>query len=231
MTAVQRLVSNGNSIINFLKNFSSATAQDVSVDWVNDDDTVDTKTFANIKKFQDSLGMTNDGGVVKDLDGTIVGGRILQVITTTIDTKVGVNTSSFIEPSSDFRLSITPKKSNSKLLITFNFNCNFADSYFHQRMFKIKEINSGVDVSIGSADGDRNRVTQSYRGAYDSNAVMQILLQGIYSVTSTDELTFGFEMRGDGNDDTNTYFNHTSNDGTSYQTSTPMIITIMEVAQ
>ena len=60
MTAVQRLVSNGNSIINFLKNFSSSTPQDVSVDWVNDDGSVETKTFANIKKFQDSVDIKNN---------------------------------------------------------------------------------------------------------------------------------------------------------------------------
>jgi hypothetical protein len=72
MTVIEKLVLNGTNILNFLKNFSSATAQDVSVDWVNDDDTVDTKTFANIKKFQDSVGMTNDAGVIKDLDRNVL---------------------------------------------------------------------------------------------------------------------------------------------------------------
>jgi hypothetical protein len=73
MTVIEKLVANGNAILNFLKNFSSDVPQDVSVDWINDDGSIDTKTFANIKKFQDSVGMVNDGGVIKDLGGNIVG--------------------------------------------------------------------------------------------------------------------------------------------------------------
>jgi hypothetical protein len=69
MTVIEKLVANGNAILNFLKNFSSDVPQDVSVDWINENGSIDTKTFANIKKFQDSVGMVNDGGVVKDLDG------------------------------------------------------------------------------------------------------------------------------------------------------------------
>jgi hypothetical protein len=53
MTPVQRLVANGNAIINFLKEFSSSTPKDVNVDWIADDDSIQTQTFANIKKFQD----------------------------------------------------------------------------------------------------------------------------------------------------------------------------------
>lgn len=51
MTPVQRLVANGNAIINFLKEFSSSTPKDVNVDWIADDDSIQTQTFANIKKF------------------------------------------------------------------------------------------------------------------------------------------------------------------------------------
>jgi len=55
MTAVDRLVANGNSIISFLKTFSSPTADDVTFTWINDDDSTEDISFANIKKFQDML--------------------------------------------------------------------------------------------------------------------------------------------------------------------------------
>lgn len=54
-TAVDRLVSNGNSIVNFLKEFSSDIPQDVSIGWIEDDGSVSNKTFSNIKKMQGSL--------------------------------------------------------------------------------------------------------------------------------------------------------------------------------
>jgi len=61
MTAVDRLVANGNSIISFLKTFSSPTADDVTFTWINDDDSTEDISFANIKKFQDILTDKFDG--------------------------------------------------------------------------------------------------------------------------------------------------------------------------
>jgi len=55
MTAVDRLVANGNSIISFLKTFSSPTADNVTFTWINDDDSTEDISFANIQKFQDIL--------------------------------------------------------------------------------------------------------------------------------------------------------------------------------
>jgi len=51
-TAVDRLVSNGNAIVNFLKDFSSNTPSDITIGWIEDDGSVIDKTFANIAKFQ-----------------------------------------------------------------------------------------------------------------------------------------------------------------------------------
>ena len=72
MTAVERLVANGNAIIKFLKDFVSSEPKDVSIKWINDDESEEVSTFANIKKFQDSVGMYNDGGIIKDLEGKII---------------------------------------------------------------------------------------------------------------------------------------------------------------
>ena len=50
MTPIDRLVANGNSIINFLKEFSDSIPKDVSTDWIENDGSISTKTFANIQK-------------------------------------------------------------------------------------------------------------------------------------------------------------------------------------
>jgi len=50
--AVNRLVSNGNTIINFLKEFSDDVPKDITIGWIEDDGSVTNKSFANIAKFQ-----------------------------------------------------------------------------------------------------------------------------------------------------------------------------------
>jgi len=51
MTAMDRLVQNGNSIVKSLRDFSSPTPQDVTFDWVNDDNTTETVTYDNVKQY------------------------------------------------------------------------------------------------------------------------------------------------------------------------------------
>ncbi len=56
MTAVDRLVVNGNSVIGSLRAFSSPVAQDVSFTWLNEDGTEETATYSNIAKSQSASG-------------------------------------------------------------------------------------------------------------------------------------------------------------------------------
>jgi len=70
MTAVDRLVVNGNTIIGFFKRFSSATAQDVTFTWIEDDDSETEITYQNIKKYQDTL--QNDFQNFKDDINTLL---------------------------------------------------------------------------------------------------------------------------------------------------------------
>ena len=171
MTAVQRLVSNGNSIINFLKKFSSSTPQDVSVDWVNDDGSVDTKAFANIKKFQDSVNMTNDGGIIKDLNGNIIA-KLQPIIYFEAYVKddwdpgdgSGVTLTCFKDTRSNIGGSFDT--SNSKFtapvkgLYTFSFNLRIDKvgdvNHFDIRWRKNGEVGTYAYMSIEDTNTDRN---------------------------------------------------------------------------
>lgn len=83
MTALERLISNCNAVIGFLKNFSSSTAEDVQFEWINDDDSTEIITFANIKKFQASVNVFRDSngnfvdqaGAPIAIDATTLNGR------------------------------------------------------------------------------------------------------------------------------------------------------------
>lgn len=70
MTALERLIANINSVIGFLETFSSSEAADVTFTYINDDDTEEDITFANIKKFQESVNVfLGDDGNFVDIDG------------------------------------------------------------------------------------------------------------------------------------------------------------------
>jgi len=68
MTSVDRLVANSNSIITTLRQFSETAEQDVVFTWINDDDSIEEVSYANITKFQKIL---NDkfGELKDDLEG------------------------------------------------------------------------------------------------------------------------------------------------------------------
>ena len=63
MTPIDRLVANGNRIIQFLKDFASPTTQDVSLNWIKDDGTIDTTAVPNIKKYQEDTTATVNAAI------------------------------------------------------------------------------------------------------------------------------------------------------------------------
>lgn len=105
MTPTERLVANGNTIINFLKEFSHSDAKDISISWIENDGTVVTKTFANIAKFQAAVNLKFENGVIKtsagvpiDIDAATVGGYTAEQL---LDTS-GLNFKMLIDTRKSF---------------------------------------------------------------------------------------------------------------------------------
>ena len=55
LNITERLLVNGNASLHFMRGFLSPTPNDVSIDWIKADNTVETYSFANIKKFQEEV--------------------------------------------------------------------------------------------------------------------------------------------------------------------------------
>jgi hypothetical protein len=55
MTTIEKLVFVTTNVLNALTKLGSNTPQDISIDYVKDDGTIEKSIFPNIKKFQDSL--------------------------------------------------------------------------------------------------------------------------------------------------------------------------------
>lgn len=69
MTAIERLVVNGNNIITLLKDFFSETPKEVTIDWLNNDGTSTTRTFKNARMYHLSINMRNIDGMIVDNEG------------------------------------------------------------------------------------------------------------------------------------------------------------------
>jgi len=67
--SVLRLIENGTKIISFLKDFTVGSAGDVSITYINADGSESVRTFPNIAKMVATYNITNDNGVIRDMDG------------------------------------------------------------------------------------------------------------------------------------------------------------------
>lgn len=65
--SVLRLIENGTRIISFLKDFTTGTAGDVSITYINADGSESVKTFSNIAKFTSSVSGAVKGELHKEL--------------------------------------------------------------------------------------------------------------------------------------------------------------------
>ena len=118
-------------------------------------------------------------------------GSILQVVSVQADTGLISSTStSFFEPDSDLRVTITPKASDSTLIVT----CNFLFGGNNQSgmcAFKLYDVTNSVNVNT-TALGSRQQCNSSLRNmSYDSNDGTQIQLQAQRTSGSTVARTYG----------------------------------------
>jgi len=112
--------------------------------------------------------------------GSVSSGSVVQMVTTLSHTKVVTSTSgSWIEPSADYRVSITPKYIDSEILVTYNFGWNgYSIAQNTLVLWSAAKSVGGSDLdhttltSSGSASNDRNRISgvvQRRNNGYDGN--------------------------------------------------------------
>ena len=118
-------------------------------------------------------------------------GSILQVVSVQPDTGlISLTSTSFAEVDADLRVTITPKASDSTLIVTCNFLFGGINGSQMTAM-KLIDITNSTNVNT-AALGSRQKCNTSLRDmSYDSNDAIQIQIQAQTSSSSTVARTYG----------------------------------------
>ncbi len=163
--------------------------------------------------------------------GLIVPGDILQVQTATGTNQINFTSNGiFQEVDSGYRVTITPRQANSKILVSFDFSVNIHNGLTGIRHFRLKEVLSDLSFGVGTGSGSRHLVTAAIRGPnYDSNDMCPIHLEGLYSNSDLSSKEFGFQFRSEGSYYTG--FNYSVNDSGLFGWTGVVAMKAMEIAQ
>ena len=185
----------------------------------------------------------NDANVVKVPSGHTLHapGHQLQTVYTSSDTTTTVNSTSFTEPSTNYRVSITPKFANSLIMIDYviptNPGANYAaNTIYTCRAFRLKSGGSKDYTSFenaGKANGSRNRIAgMAIRPVgYDTNDPMWWQMRMIDKPNTTGSVSYGFEFKRETGGTGTVYFGYSSGDNSNWGYSSDILITATEIAQ
>lgn len=129
-----------------------------------------------------------DGSALTNMTST---GEILQVVTVQPDTGlVSFTSTSFAEVDADLRVTITPKATDSTLIVTCNYLFG-GNNGSQMCQMKLYDITNGTNVNT-SASGSRIQCNSSVRDmSYDVNDGVQMQLQAQTTSGSTVARTYG----------------------------------------
>ena len=177
-------------------------------------------------------------------------GHIVNVTQAKSLTIASKDTTSFAEISSDYRISVTPLKNNSRIYLQFYFltNTNMASNTLFQ--FDIRYLVSGSLPTGGrgsAADSTNGKITSDggtmsgnigsrlnthFVGrpgnGYDSNDQLTINIQG-YDEPAGASRTYGLIYKRESGGTGTMYVNHSTGNNDAWGFMTPMLMTAMEV--
>lgn len=160
---------------------------------------------------------------------------IVQTVVKTSEVTSSLNTTTFTEANSDYRISFVPKYSNSKILVEYNFSANAAmvsNTLFHLQIVRdIWWVESLVWV--WPVNWSRTRTTYAWRpwNWYDINDTNTIYMSGVDTgIIAWNTYTYWFKYKRETWGSWTMYFNYTNMDISPWF-SWVMIMKITEIRQ
>jgi len=163
---------------------------------------------------------------------------VIQQVTNSPTTLASYNSSNsnFVEINSNYRVSITPKRSDSDILLTYTVSLNQQGNNNSIQNYKFQVSDNGgstwSDFNLGTTSGSRTRCHGSFRCCgYDGNDADPITLRAVHeNVGGTGTRIYRLVWRfADGA--CNLHFNLSSSNGTTWPWTAPTFFTATEIGQ
>ncbi len=179
---------------------------------------------------------TNPADVIINGDGVLASTRgIVQTVTATPTTHASGNPiNTWAEINSNYRVAITPKYSNSRILGTFHIPINPTGAsnilFVLAPWYSTNGGTTKVILSQGAAAGSRFRLavawTRSANG-FDANDMQNHVIHFYHDPGTTGAVTYGYYFRSEGSNNTN--FNQTGSDNSTWGWSAPHYMELREL--
>ena len=156
-------------------------------------------------------------------------GGIIQVRSTTITNAPTFTETSFTDVTG-LSVSITPTRSDSKVLIMVNIHATSNSST--QAYFRIFRTSDNTAVCVGDASGSRQRMTMRSGDSDSSNVEEPLNFNYLDSPSTTSAVTYGVRLHNSDNGSATLFLNRSDNDTDQVTTTTRTVstITAMEVS-
>lgn len=161
---------------------------------------------------------------------------VLQTKYVSSGTRTTVNSTSFVEASTDYRLTITPSNTTNVIMLNYFIPMNPGANYQSNTIYSIRafRIISGSTsyslTSAGSTNGSRNPIAgQVIRPVgYDLNDPMFANFIVIDAPNTTSQCTYGFEVKREGGGTGTLYFGYSMADNDIFGYDTDIVIFAQE---
>jgi hypothetical protein len=192
-----------------------------------------TKGKKNVK-------IANSSGVIQNAAGkTILGqsGSVIQTQYVSSGTRVSTTYTGFNEPSTAYRVSITPTSTSSMILLRYFVPAQVNSASNILQIFRAFRIVGGGSkdyalTSRGNTSGSRNPIAGMMlrpSNGYDLNDALTWQVEVVDFPNTTSAVTYGFETNPEGGN--STYYGYTNNDNGSWGFDADIVIVAQETAQ
>ena len=151
-----------------------------------------TRSFANLITASGPSAVSDGSISAADL-ASGVGGKVLQVVSTQLTTKVDVTvtTANTWYDASGFSATITPSSTSSKILFSMSLSAASATPGGHRVYFKI--LRDSTDIGIATSTGSR-KPTYQYVYNNDATGVVQYPIMWYDSPSTTSATTYKLQV-------------------------------------
>jgi hypothetical protein len=163
-------------------------------------------------------------------------GTVLQKVVTTSNQIVNMNTTTYTEVSPDYRVTITPVSSTSKILVEYSFSANTAMQSNTLFSFRVMRDPAGANVILGNPSPSGLRRHAGFMGrpgnGQDANDAIFIDFPSVDSDRPAGvPVTYGLQYRREGGGSGTIYINHSQSNNSDWGFHGQVIMTVTEIAQ